>query len=166
MINFQNAHHTLFKMFFQAQKLCRTSANLFLGQRTEQHDIKSVAKYFVLDSASVKFLREISLKCYLCFHASLSPLTHGNWGTCLCCPGFEDLADKAFSDMAGCVCFPHADTHILCALKTHQNHHKEVKEFCKLSSFIELEKQVYLECNEVRKEQEKNYQHILNISPK
>ena len=59
-------------MFFQAQKLWSTSANLFLGQRTEQNDIKSVAKYFVLDSASVKLLREISLKCYVYFHASLS----------------------------------------------------------------------------------------------
>ena len=72
MINFQNANHKLLKMFFQAQKLWSTSANLFLGQRTEQHDIKSVAKYFVLDSASVKFLHEISLKCYVCFHASLT----------------------------------------------------------------------------------------------
>lgn len=70
MINFQNANHKILKMFFQAQKLWSTSANLFLGQRTEQNDTKSVAKYFVLDSASVKLLREIPLKCYVCFHAS------------------------------------------------------------------------------------------------
>lgn len=72
MINFQNANHKILKMFFWAQKLWSTSANLFLGQRTEQNDIKSVAKYFVLDSASVKLLCEISLQCFVYFHASLT----------------------------------------------------------------------------------------------
>lgn len=72
MINFQNANHKILKMFFQAQKLWSTSANLFLGQRTEQNGIKSVAKYFELDSASVKLLGEISLKYYIYFRASLT----------------------------------------------------------------------------------------------
>lgn len=71
--------------------------------------------------------------------------------------------------MADRVCLPHTDTHVLWAqrrfMKSCQNHQKDMKKLCKLSSHTELEKRVYFRVQWSQK-QEKDYQHILNISPK
>lgn len=132
MINFQNANHKILKMFFQAQKLWSTSANLFLGQRTEQNDIKSVAKYFVLDSASVKLLREISLKCYVCFHASLATDTWEPEKHAYVALASRTLLIKHSLTWLA-VSVSHIQIHTFSGayrrfIKTPQSHHKELKE--------------------------------------